>query len=291
MARSNLPLYYLFIFLVFSFKSLFVHSQTSSLSNTTRLPEAYATWIFQYGDNYDHSTFFGDNDEVALHWKIDGDKIRIAAAVEASGWLGIGIAEAGGMPGADMVLFTASDNKLVDAYALDYATPIEDTCQDWTLERSTVDDEKGFIIFEASRNLLTRDPQDRDVTDDSGGGALSHRIIVAYGNTESVSYHGPNVGLGLVRFFGTTNTTENSNESTSEVSRSGGDGGPLSFVDFTAGNYTIPTNETTYGYFCFNVSDLEAQGFPQNSAVHAVKAQYIPDADNEHHVHHIILYG
>jgi len=267
-----------------SFESLFVQGQVSSLSNNTRLPQAYSTWLLQYGSNYDHFKYFGDNDEVALHWKISGGKIHIAAAVEASGWLGIGLAEAGGMPGADMVLFTAADNALVDAYSSDYTAPTEDKCQDWTLDRSSVDTDNGFIIFEATRDLVTEDPQDRAIMNDADTSTPSQRIIVAYGNTDSVSYHGTNVGLGTVRFFAPSN-------STTEVSRSGADGDGVRVVEFTAGNYTIPTNETTYGHFCFNISDLAAQGFPQNSTVHGIKAQYIPDSDSHHYVHHIILYG
>ena len=141
------------------------------------------------------------NIEIAFHWRIENGRLYIAAAVEASGWLGFGLAEVGGMPGADMLLFIASDNKLVDAYATEYAAPIEDQCQDWTLEYSTVNLEQGFLIFEASRELATGDPNDCNVTHDSNPSAPTQRVIFAYGDTPSLSYHGKNVGLGRLKIF------------------------------------------------------------------------------------------
>lgn len=274
-----------FSLLLIVLKPLLADCLGTSLSNITSLPETYATWLLQRGNkNYDHSKLFGMNSEIAFHWKIKNGRLYIAAAVEASGWLGFGLAEVGGMPGADVILFTASDNKLVDAHATDYAAPIEDQCQDWTLEYSTVNLEQGFLIFEASRELITGDPKDRNITDDSNPSAPSQRVIFAYGDTPSVSYHGKNVGLGSLRFFAPNDGIVVASES------SFANENQASAAEIRSGNFTIPTNETTYQYFCFNVSQiLNLSNI--STTVHVYKMQFIPDVRSVQYVHHMILYG
>ena len=86
--------------------------------------QAYAKWkattaAGQGGAIYTHSKLLskgvgangspngGESPSVGLHWAINGEtkKIRVAVAVEATGWVGIGFPEMGGMPGADMLIF------------------------------------------------------------------------------------------------------------------------------------------------------------------------------------------
>jgi hypothetical protein len=56
--------------------------------------------------------------------------VYIAVAVRATGWLGFGLAEAGGMLGADMALFTPiRPTEIIDAYTLEGRRPITDNCQ------------------------------------------------------------------------------------------------------------------------------------------------------------------
>ena len=274
-----------FSLLLIVLKPLCADCLGTSLSNITNLPEAYATWLQQRGNkNYDHCKLFGMNSEIAFHWKIKNGRLYIAAAVEAAGWLGIGLAEVGGMPGADMILFTASENKLIDAYATEYASPIEDQCQDWSLEYSTVNLEQGFLIFEASRELITGDPKDRNITDDSNPSAPSQRVIFAYGETPSLSYHGENVALGSLRFFA-PNGGMDLNSEASIANKNQAD-----FAEIRTGNFTIPTNGTTYMYFCFNASQiLNLSNI--STTVHAYKMQFIPDERSVQYVHHMILYG
>jgi hypothetical protein len=64
------------------------------------------------------------------------------------------------MRGADIIMYSAETDKLVDSYVLDdLVTPMSDDCQSWTLVNSIAQD--GFIIFEATRALNTGDSQDR----------------------------------------------------------------------------------------------------------------------------------
>ena len=63
--------------------------------------EAYLEWLGNLdGTLYDRSVFLpspaGNSTGTALHWKIQGDEIFLAMAAKATGWVGFGIAEAGG---------------------------------------------------------------------------------------------------------------------------------------------------------------------------------------------------
>jgi DOMON domain len=132
--------------------------------------EGYTAWWQGASALYDKTAFVESTQAdggsgVALHWTIDGETMQLAVAARATGWVGFGLGESGSMLGADIVLYSAESNQLVDSYVLDEARmPYRDECQSWTLIHSTVED--GFIIFEASRLLNTNDTQDRVLVDD-----------------------------------------------------------------------------------------------------------------------------
>jgi hypothetical protein len=149
------------------------------------VPHTYATWLLQNGRSYESNTFLGSNDEFAVHWKIDGDRIHLAAAVAATGWISFGLSESGGMKGADMFVYTAANNEVVDMYDTAYEKPSEDYCQDWKLKNATIADEDGFVVVEVSRSLTTDDDQDLDFYDDSL--IASHRVIAAWGDQPQLS--------------------------------------------------------------------------------------------------------
>jgi hypothetical protein len=180
---------------------MFVCAQQPLSGQHQNMPDTYASWLIQSSSKYDHQEFLGDNEEFALHWKIDQHQINMAVAVGTMGWVGFGISETGGMKGADMFLYTAADNALVDAFSTDYMRPFEDTCQDWQLQNATLGILEDFMIVEVSRPLKTGDRQDLDFHDDADTSVPSHRVISAWGEQAHVSFHGDNVGLKMVRFF------------------------------------------------------------------------------------------
>ena len=72
--------------------------------------DGYLDWYDEIGDDkYGSSTFLAASDTstlggeeingVAIHWKIIDSHIELAVAARATGWLGFGLAEAGGMEG------------------------------------------------------------------------------------------------------------------------------------------------------------------------------------------------
>ncbi len=84
-----------------------------------------------------------------LYWTADvnNDVLYLAVEAETTGWVGFGLGEptSGSMPGADiLVAWVDSNNQahVSDRYALDFSTPLEDGCQDWTLISGIEEDGK-----------------------------------------------------------------------------------------------------------------------------------------------------
>ena len=153
--------------------------------------DVYTDWLA--GVSYNKSIFiespYDATTGAAVHWNIVDDMIYLGVAVtQATGWAAFGLAESGSMRGADIVMYTAETDTLTDTYVLDeLVQPFLDTCQSWTLINSVVDD--GFIIFEAKRLLNTSDTQDRIIIDDSQYIIPVTRVIAAWGNDTTPSYH------------------------------------------------------------------------------------------------------
>lgn len=263
----------------------------------------YDQWLAGINDKYPNEALMGENQQVALHWKIDGDVLRFAVAVEASGWVSFGISESGGMKGADMMMFTAKDKALVDAYSVEYERPTEDTCSDnnWQYVDSKIDTEGNFMIVEAYRNLTNDDPQDMNMFDDSDMSVPSHRLIAAWGNSDMVGYHGSNAVKQNVRFFAnhsssnsngpvTPSETMTTSDADSSTKIAFTDIEPDMIIDFRAPNYTIPVGETTYADFCYTASNLTAHGVPMTEKSHLIGVDYLPGG-NEEMVHHIVIYA
>ena len=248
-------------------------NHVDSISPTS--PQPYVSWIKENIGKYDHDTYINDN--FALHWKILDDKIYLAVAAEVSGWIAFGIAESGGMPGSDIVVFEAATKTLTDHHAVKYAKPILDNCQDWSLLNSVIDSSAPFILFEATRALDTGDDQDRVIADDSFIGSALQKLIFAWGNEPSMVFHGKNRLTSTIRFF-----RKNSSSSDDSLVKT---------LELRVPDYPIPEQETEYKTFSFQVSDLQSQGFPENGIGHLIGSSFIPHPDTEEFVHHILLFG
>ena len=248
----------------------------------------YTDWLSQNQALYPKSIFLStDADEslgIAVHWSILDDEIHIAVAARATGWVGFGIAEAGGMLGADIVYFTAATGELVDAHVLDqYAQPIPDDCQSWTLVDSFVGED--FTIFEGVRLLDTGDPQDRIFFNEASPLISTTRVIGAWGDHPGISYHGStNRVRGAVRFFGEGDERALFAETMSVEAEA-------SFA-IIAQNYTIPKTDTTYAHFCYSTNDLrETLGIPIDERLHIIGLEPVISRETAQYVHHMVLTG
>jgi hypothetical protein len=247
--------------------------------------EAYRAWVETLGDSYPATVFLpssADPDKgAALHWRISNQEyLDLAIAVQASGWLGFGLTINGGMTGADMVLVEAADLSVAkDAYVKDERLPQEDDCQDWKMVDATAAD--GFLMVKLRRKLDTGDTQDHAIRNDADLGVPVSRVIAAWGDSETVSYHGPdNSARGALRWFGQGTLEQEVFEQQMSQQADG---------TFRLGpkNYSIPVVDTMYAYFCFSSKDLEAMGVNMTSGATIIGFDAV--IDNAKHVHHFIL--
>jgi len=247
--------------------------------------DAYIKWA--NASSYSNSAFLqstGATDEgVAVHWTLDSKFIHLAVAARATGWVGFGIAESGGMLGSDIVLFEAESNALTDSYVLNVAgAPIPDDCQNWALVSSQ--SEGGFLIFEAKRLKDTGDPQDRPIKDDSTLDISPHNVIAAWGDTNTVSYHGSNDRVrSTIRFAG--------QDAGSDLVTFARQVASLSDASFTVRpiDYPVKAVATEYADFCFSSANLTALGVPIDSDLHIIGAQPVVDQGSAKYVHHFLV--
>ena len=240
--------------------------------------DAYLKWL--QGSEYQRSTFLpspaGPMTGVALHWNITNDSIYMAVAARAMGWVAFGIAESGGMKGADAIIFMAADNVLIDSHILEERFPLPDDCQSWMLLNSQTDG--GFLIFEAVRLLDTGDPQDHPIIQDGDPGSSPSRVIVAWSDYDNLQYHGPdNRAQSSLRFYA------NSTDGFQDIMAAEAEGS----IELTAKDYQIKAMDTEYAHFCFNYTDLVNAGMPNNTQLHMIGVE--PILDSVKHVHHFIL--
>jgi hypothetical protein len=202
---------------------VFVTSATAQTfsNNTTPLPADYFGgsdrntyldwWAVNAGNSasggYTNSIFLPSNSDpslgAAVHWSIQGDSVFLAVAARATGWVGFGLSEDGGMQGSDVVLFTAAEpNVLVDSYILEEGFPVtaDSGPNNWSLLYSQTGG--GFLIWEGTRLLNTGDPQDRVIPNDADAMTPPSRITATWGESQDVSYYGTtNSVSGAVRWF------------------------------------------------------------------------------------------
>lgn len=173
----------------------------------------------------------------AIHWKVDDEHLYIGVAARATGWISFGIAEAGGMKGADLVLFEMSNpGKLTDAYVMEERQPLTDDSQDWTFIDSR--SEGGFLIFEGLRKLDTNDVNDHAIMNDTDSIIPAQRVIAAWGDSDSLQYHGKSKARGGLRWFGDGDDLSNFQSRMANES----DG----FFDTVVGNYSLKAIETDH---------------------------------------------
>ncbi|CAM9386585.1 unnamed protein product [Ectocarpus sp. 12 AP-2014] len=216
---------------------------------------------------------------VDVFWTVDANLGTIKVAVHAkaaTGWAGLGVSEMGGMEGADIVYYETGTGNVTDAHAIVAGTPVTDECtQDWTL----VSAEAGTdgLVFEAERALDTGDSQDHVFVDDSADDVLPTRLLVAWGDSETIGYHATNFAKAEAVLYG---GVENSNTDPILELTTDPD---VPFFDVTAKNFTVPTNRTHYENSCIPRSELPVEEF------HAIGFEGIIQASTSKYVHHLTL--
>ncbi|CAM9653269.1 unnamed protein product, partial [Scytosiphon promiscuus] len=229
------------------------------------------------GSSYARNVSLDANLDIYWTINIEEETIRLAVnAKSASGWVGVGISEMGGMEGADILYFETSSGNVTDAHALVAGTPTIDECtQDWTLLSTNVGDD-GSLVFEAERALDTGDAQDRVFLDDTKDGVLPTRLIAAWGDTDFVSYHDTNFAKGEIVMFG---EEEDADLPLVEIKESGN-------ATYFDSNFSVPEQRTWYEDTCIPASEL-----PSLQEYHVIGFEGVLQSDTAEYVHHLVLTG
>lgn len=314
--QSNMStLFLLFVLTVFAVVNVQSSPcQTKDLLNIfggSTLNNDYIKWATFGCDRYEQymyiPTISDESFGSAIHWKANEAEsiLYLAVAVRLpkeavstnDRWVGFGISEVGGMYGSDLALYESSKPTIIqDGYIQDERLPLIDTptasaCADKSLSASNgnqdwnyvnVTSTKTFLIVEMSRKLDTGDSLDHPIMIDRSLEVLEQRIIVAWGTTSTVSYHGKNKVRGAIRWFGTGASTDPRDFHKMMLAEKA-DG----FVDFIVPNYTIPNVETTYASFCFFFDDYD---FPDSTNIVGYDAILGSDIGRKH-IHHYLFEG
>merc|ERR1712038_1026930 len=218
-----------------------------------------------------------------FYWKIIDDTIQITVAAKASGWIGFGFSETGGMRGADIAYFIQENEEVVDSYVRDgYVKPSVDDEQDWELLNHELLDD-GYLFFEVKRLLDSKEPYDRQFVDDSDVYFPDHNLIAAWGDSSDIMFHGSQVVQTKIQLFTNIDTDSSGSgyslflDQTTERSEG--------YVDLIDTNFTIPKIDTHYETFCFPMP-LSPE---VPSTAYIVGYKWLIPPSLSKYIHHIVL--
>lgn len=260
----------------------------NGLESTAKAP--YSNWLNDhFGTAYTQHSFLSTSSAsgsgAAVFWKIIEDDINFAIVARATGWLAFGISEAGGMLGSDVIYYeTANPDQVVDSYILESrAAPLKDDCQNWNLISEIISD--GWLILEVSRKLDTGDNQDHKIMNDAGAFVAPTRLIAAWGDTPTISYHGTNAARNSVRLFADDSVGVRE-ALTNQLSNAA-----AGFFDVTENKIEIPAEDTTYITVCRTADDiLQEIGFNETPLT-TIGAMPIITEETRAFVHHFTAYS
>lgn len=246
----------------------------------------YTAWLDgNFGTSYSRHTFLPSSADpdfgAAVFWNINGEDVKFAVAVRATGWLSFGVSEAGGMLGSDVVRFeTVNPTRLIDSYILeDRKAPLPDDCQDWNLAASTIND--GWIILEVNRKLDTGDDQDLKILNDQDLIKPPTRLIAAWGNQSGLEYHGSNRARNSVRLFveEPVDLVKTLLQASDRV------------FTVTENNYEIPARDTTYHTLCKTFAEIQQELGTSQTPQTIIGATPVIAEDTAEFVHHFTVYA
>ncbi|CAJ1960438.1 unnamed protein product [Cylindrotheca closterium] len=251
----------------------------------------YTDWLnANFGTSYSQHSFLSTSSATgsgaAVFWTINGDEISFAVAARATGWLSFGISEAGGMLGSDVVYYeTANPDELVDSYIMEArAAPLKDDCQSWNLIAKTITDD-GWMILEVNRKLDTGDTQDHTIKIDAGGFVAPTRLIAAWGDTPTVSFHGTNAARNSVRLFADGSVSVKDALLTQLNSTTVG------IFDVRESNYEIPGQDTTYHEVCRTAADILQEIGVTETPLTIIGAMPVISEATRAYIHHFTVYS
>jgi dopamine beta-monooxygenase len=297
----------------FAFQYNFTVQMNTTTAGGTGMRISWSILIPNHDENDDGNNHTNANNTMSSSY------IQLALAVPAtSGWVAFGIAEGGGMPGADMVVYEEVNNTRVkDCYATDHARPHldddDDNCDgDWELLNVTRttrwggdddddDDFGGELIVHVRRRLDTEDAvHDRPIVYDGDLKVAPHRIVGAWGMSDTMGFHGRNTVTGSIRFFPIQEDGPAGSETDLFADRMEREA--TGHIDLLMGDYAIPEEVTIYADRCFSLYDLLISVHELSSSNQGQDGTKIAFPPLSHIIgmepiisssmpHHLVLYG
>ena len=220
-----------------------------------------------------------------FHWHYDAPSgsMYFKLTAPTTGWVGLGLAEAGGMRGADLMVASVDDSDLStltvgDYYALSESMPSADCQSDWVGHWGTQDDSSTTIIV--SRALETNDLQDRPIKNDGD----PTRFIVAYSpyGLDMLSYHGTSRHSFKLNLFESEGVIDHT-QSDQRLDAIKNDPNVRTFTVLN-NNYNLPNIKTDYKSVKGEMPDMSEESY-----ILAFEALIEPE--NRDYVHHFTLFG
>lgn len=286
------PVHLLLVAAIFISSAAAIIDPRTHFDSTTLQPDAKDAYIAfiessDLIDDYSSSALLpsSSNDGgAAVFWSVDDEAISFAVVVRATGWVGLGVSESGGMKGSDVALYESDNpNVITDAHVVDeYAAPLVDDCpSDWKYEDSYMSEDGEWMAVKLSRKLDTGDPQDWPINQDDEMWNAPTRLIAAWGNEGTVSYHaGGNMARGLVRVY-----AQEEYAALEDLLTEQSDG----YFDVRASDFEIPPRETKYQEFCKSFDELGIDDANSGSIMMIGALPMITD-ETRAHVHHFTVY-
>mmetsp|Transcript_24145 Transcript_24145/g.60701 ORF Transcript_24145/g.60701 Transcript_24145/m.60701 type:complete len:429 (+) Transcript_24145:230-1516(+) len=233
---------------------------------------------------YDHSREVAPG--ASIRWTIAGDEIMLCLQAKAAGWVGFGLAEVGGMKGADIVYYEAKANALTDAFAVENGMPKVDECsQDWELRATENLD--GVLTVEMSRKLAATDAEDRSFDTDASLPLAATPIILAWGDTDAISYHAEKRAKAHVRFHQLVAAAGNPLTILQRIEALKADATVLR-AEMKQDNHPISSDRgTEYHETCYALADVVTAS--ASGAYHIIGFEALIDPATAQHVHHYVV--
>ncbi|GMI03396.1 hypothetical protein TrLO_g3006 [Triparma laevis f. longispina] len=203
--------------------------------------------------------------------------ITITFTVSPKGWVGFGIGP-GGMKGADLVATWISDSTseiiVKDMYSLENGMPIDDDCSSWVATQGVEDDDKTQVTLR--RMLDTGDEAHDRVIVNNG---LPTRILLAYGHTDAMTYHGTKRVATEIDFW-------NHEDTSSSRKLDGEDTTGVELDAMILGDHPMTSTDTEYIDNCVSYDDFD---FPADvDIIYITRITAVIAEDTSKYVHHFI---
>ncbi|EJK46452.1 ascorbate-dependent monooxygenase [Thalassiosira oceanica] len=189
----------------------------------------------------------------------------------------------GGMRGSDVAIYESSTGVLTDAHVVDeLAAPVADDCQSWDLADAAVDGD-GWLIVEMTRALDTYDAQDHPIRDDVGATVPPTRLIAAWGDGDSVAFHGTNRARGAYSLHSDSVLPEYDLLLKRLEEESDG------YFEIREDEHEVKAEDTEYHDVCKTADELGVEIPEGNDGITMIGYVPVIDEDTRRFVHHFVV--